>query len=83
MLMDIINNSLYGEMLWLFVIFAWFMMRIIQRRVQKNLWYDNFEFWVFFNLRDLYKDLWYPDFEQRSILEMKKIKEWIKKDCNI
>ena len=81
MLIDIINNSLYGEILWLFVIFVWFIIRVFQRKIQKSLWYNNFEFWVFYNLRDLYKELWYPDFEQRAILEMKKIKEWIKKEC--
>jgi len=80
MINSILNNARYGEILWLFVVFAWFFMRLFQRRTQKKLWYTNMEFWVYYNLIDVFKDLWYPYAELRASEEIKNIKKNIKYD---
>lgn len=80
MINNLINNSLYWELLLLFIVFAWFFMRLFQRKTQKKLWYTNMEFWVYYNLIDLYKDLGYPFAEKRASEEMIKIKKWIKRE---
>jgi len=83
MIQNIINNSLYGEMILLFLMVAYMFMRIIQRKKQKQMGWNNFEFWVVFNLTDYFKFLWYPNPWERAEQELKRIQEDVREECGI
>jgi hypothetical protein len=83
MFTSIINNSLYGETLLIFIVIAWFFMRYVQRKTQKNHGLNNFEFWVYYNLVDFYKFNGYPYPEMRAKEEIIGIMEKRDKECNL
>ena len=60
MINDIINNSLYWEIILALILFYYIALRIAQRKQQKREGWNNFEFWIYFNLVDYYKFNWYP-----------------------
>ena len=83
MIPEILNNSLYGEILILFLIVAYIFMRFVQRRFQKNQNLDNMEFWIYYNLVDYYKFHGYPYPEIRAKKEVEEIKKNKDIECNL
>lgn len=82
MINNIVNNSLFGEIILLFIFFAYIFIRIMQRKIQKREKWNNFESWLYFNLIDLYKYNWYPYPEIRARDEVNNIALRIKKECS-
>lgn len=83
MIKDIIYNSLYGEILVIFIIFAYIFMRIIQRRMQKVMGWNNFEFWVYRGLEDFYKFNNYPYPNDKAKKVTKLIIKSKNRECNL
>lgn len=52
-------NNLHWLFIWT-IIFYYFIFRLVWKIEQKRLWYNNFEWWVYKNLVDMYKFYWYP-----------------------
>lgn len=75
---DIMQPSNFWEIILTFLIISYIALRIKQRFLQKRLWLNNFEFWVFYNLWDLYKYNWYFDPTQEALDTINSIKEEIK-----
>jgi len=83
MINDIINNWAIGNILILFGLCGYILMRIQQRKLQKIKWRNNFEFWLIKNLEDYYKFNWYPNPWERAEKELKLIIENKNKECGL
>ena len=83
MIPDIINNSLYWELILAFLIVAYIFMRWVQRRFQKMENMDNMEFWIYYNLVDYYKFHGYPYPEIRAKKELQEIIKNKNIECNL
>ena len=67
----------------LIVFFAYFWLRFCQRKIQKINGWNNFEFWVYYNLIDYYKYNHYPFPEEKAKQEINLIIKRLKEECNI
>ena len=78
---EILQVNNIWEYILIILISYYIILRLIQRKLQKRLKLNNFEFWVFYHLKDLYKFNWYPFEEEealKSILIIKRrIEKWI------
>lgn len=55
LLISNLSNLLLMTIVWYYILF-----RAVWKREQKNLWYDNFEWWAYRWLIDMFKNQWYP-----------------------
>lgn len=83
MINDIINNSLYGEIILMFLGFAYIFMRFAQKKFQKREKLNNMEFWVYYNLVDFYKFNGYPYPEISAKNMIKIIINMKNKECGL
>lgn len=64
-----------------FLIFWYIIRRLMQKRFQKKVWLNNFEFYVYREFVDYFKFNGYPYPEKRAFEEINIFKNKIKKEC--
>ena len=79
MMDNILNINNVAEVLLWFLIFNYIAIRLVWKSRQKKLNLNNFEYWVYYNLGDLYKYNWYSNPSKEAIKTINYIKNKIRK----
>lgn len=71
--MNILNFNNIWEIILIIILLYYFALRVAGKRLQKKEGWNNFEFWAYYHLIDLYKFYGFPYPERRAKIEINKI----------